>query len=296
MQQYLDLLRYVMDHGDDRVTRPDEGTAEARAVFAREMRFEMANGFPIITTKRMPFRTIAGELLWMISGSSDNADLHKLGIHIWDANANENSEWLVNPNRHGEDDLGRVYGVQWRKWLTADGEEIDQLAEVIERIKTNPVDRRLVVTAWNPGELSLMALPPCHMFFQFFVANGKLSLSMYQRSCDMFLGVPFNITSYALLLEMIAHVTGLETGEFVHILGDAHIYHDHFDAVRTQLRRKTRPLPRLWLNPDITNIDDFPRIVYEAIDAGESHKNAFGRVMRLEGYKSSSGIRARMPV
>jgi len=278
MKQYLEVLRDVLRNGDDRTTRPDEGTAVARALFVREMRFDMSEGFPIITTKRMPFKMVAKELLWMISGSGDNTDLQDMDVHIWDANANENSEWLANPNRKGHNDLGRIYGVQWRHWRRPGG-ELDQLAQVIKRIKATPYDRRHIVTAWNPGEIDQMALPPCHMFYQFFVAKGKLSMFMFQRSCDMFLGVPFNITSYSLLLHIMAQVTGLEPGEFIHTLGDTHIYHEHFDAVREQLRRKPRGLPTLSLNPKITDIDSFTP-----------------DDMVLEGYKPAKNISARMPV
>lgn len=225
-----------------------------RALFNRTMRFNMDEGFPIVTTKKVPFNLVKAELIWLISGSRDVKELQKLGCHIWDGNAYADY-W--KPKAEFDGDLGRIYGVQWRKWRRPDGKEFDQLADVIERIKTKPSDRRLLVTAWNPGELDQMALPPCHMFFQFFVAGGKLSLSMYQRSCDMFLGVPFNISSYSLLLHMAAQVTGLKPGEFIHHLGDTHIYLNHFEQVKTQLAREPMPLPKLWLNPEIKNIDDF---------------------------------------
>ncbi|MEX0916687.1 MAG: thymidylate synthase [Candidatus Spechtbacterales bacterium] len=280
MKQYLDLARDVLENGVD---KPNRTGIDTRAVFGRTMRFDMADGFPIITTKKVPFKIVAGELLWLISGSSDVKELQKLGVHIWDANA-EADYW--KPKAKFDGDLGRVYGVQWRSWQGADGTVVDQLKDVIERIKKDPTDRRLIVTAWNPGELSQMALPPCHMFFQFFVAPstssgqaGKLSLSMYQRSCDMFLGVPFNISSYALLLHMVAQVTGLEAGEFFHILGDTHIYHNHFDQMKEQMSREPYGLPTLKLNPNIKDINAFTMDDIE-----------------LVGYESHPTIKADMAV
>ncbi len=273
MKQYLDLLQEIIDHGVDRPDRTGVGT---RAVFGRMMRFDMADGFPAITTKRLAFNALKAELLWFISGSSDVKDLQKLGCHIWDANA-EADYW--KPKAKFTGDVGRIYGVQWRSWRTTDGPEVDQLADVILRIKKNPSDRRLIVNAWNPGEIGQSALPPCHTFFQFFVADNKLSISMYQRSCDMFLGVPFNIASYALLLHMIARVTGLQAGEFIHMLGDTHIYHNHFDQVREQLSRKPHPLPQLWLNPEVKDIDVF------AMDD-----------IKLVNYRSHPTIKAPMAV
>lgn len=251
MKQYLEVLKEVLETGDERQDRTGVGT---RALFNRTMRFNMDEGFPIVTTKKVPFNLVKAELIWLISGSRDVKELQRLGCHIWDGNAYADY-W--KPKAEFDGDLGRIYGVQWRKWCRPDGKEFDQLADVIERIKIKPSDRRLLVTAWNPGELDQMALPPCHMFFQFFVAGGKLSLSMYQRSCDMFLGVPFNISSYSLLLHMVAQVTGLKPGEFIHHLGDTHIYLNHFEQVKTQLARELMPLPKLWLNPEIKNIDDF---------------------------------------
>ncbi|PIS15908.1 thymidylate synthase [Candidatus Roizmanbacteria bacterium CG09_land_8_20_14_0_10_41_9] len=251
MRQYLNALKYVLKNGNDRIDRTKVGT---RATFGLQMRFKMSDGFPAVTTKKLAFNVMKGELLWFISGSSDNKELNKLGCHIWDANG-EADYW--KPKAKFEGDLGRVYGVQWRDWRSSEGKHMDQLTDVIERIKTNPTDRRLIVTAWNPGELDEMVLPPCHMFYQFFVADNKLSVQMYQRSADMFLGVPFNIASYSLLLHMVAQVTNLVPYEFIHILGDAHIYKNHFDAVKEQLARKPGKLPKLWLNPKITSIYDF---------------------------------------
>lgn len=251
MRQYLDALKDVLENGHDRNDRTGVGT---RASFGIYMRFGMSDGFPALTTKKLAFNVMKGELLWFISGSSDNKELNKLGCYIWDANGAADY-W--KPKAKFEGDLGRVYGVQWRDWRSANGKHIDQLTDVIERIKTNPTDRRLIVTAWNPGELDEMVLPPCHMFFQFFVAGDNLSLQMYQRSADMFLGVPFNIASYSLLLHMVAQVTNLVPYEFIHVLGDAHIYKNHFDVVKEQLTRKPTKLPKLWLNPEITSIHDF---------------------------------------
>lgn len=250
MKQYLDVLKDIYENGDDVEGR----NGKTRKLFAKQMRFNLQDGFPAVTTKKLAFKQVVAELIWFIKGSSDNNELNEMGCHIWDANA-EADYW--KPKAKFDGDLGRVYGVQWRHWQKPDGAEVDQLADVIERIKTNPNDRRLIVSAWNPGELELMALPPCHMMFQFFVANDKLSLHMYQRSCDMFLGVPFNIASYSLLLAMVAQETGLKAHECVLTLGDAHIYHDHFEAVEKQLERTPHPLPQLSLNPEIKSIFDF---------------------------------------
>ena len=252
MKQYLEALNYIINNGTDRPDRTGVGT---RAVFGMQMRYNMSDGFPVVTTKKFAFNTMKAELLWFLSGSSDVKVLQKLGSHIWDANA-EAPYWVKKARFPG--DLGRVYGVQWREWKTFYSDiPRDQIKDVIERIKINPNDRRLIITAWNPEDLERMALPPCHVLSQFFVADGKLSLQMYQRSCDMFLGVPFNITSYSLLLHMVAQVTGLKAGEFIHTLGDTHIYLNHFNQVREQLAREPMSLPKLWLNPDIKNIDDF---------------------------------------
>ncbi|TSC82716.1 MAG: thymidylate synthase [Parcubacteria group bacterium Gr01-1014_19] len=252
MKQYLDTMKDVLENGDP---RPDRTGVGNRASWVRVLRFDFADGFPIVTTKFVPFKLVKAELLWFLTGSSNVKELQALGCHIWDANA-EAPYW--KPKAKFDGDLGRIYGVQWRKWRSYGGIEIDQLGEVIERIKKDPFDRRLVVTAWNPAELGLMALPPCHMIFQFDVSSkGELSLNMVQRSCDMFLGVPFNISSYALLLAMVAQVTGLKPKEVVVTLNNAHIYNNHVDQVREQLDRNPFSLPKLWLNPDVKSIDDF---------------------------------------
>ncbi len=253
MQEYLTVLKDIYENGTDVEGR----NGRTRKLFARQLRFNLENGFPAITTKKLAFKAVKSELLWFIEGSGDDNRLKELNgsdSTIWTANA-EAEYW--KPKAKFVGDLGRIYGVQWRHWQKPNGTEIDQLQEVIDRIKTNPHDRRLIVTAWNPGELDQMALPPCHMFFQFFVANNKLSLHMVQRSCDMFLGVPFNIASYALLLSMVAQATGLKAHECILSLNDVHIYHDHFTAVEEQLTRTPLPLPKLWLNPDIVDINDF---------------------------------------
>lgn len=258
MEQYLSALRQILSDGVDKSDRTGTGT---RALFGMQLRFRMDDGFPLITTKKMPFKSVASELLWFIEGSNDERRLAEI-LHgtraadkqtIWTANANADY-W--KPRARFDGDLGRVYGVQWRSWRS-ESREIDQLAEAIRMIKEDPSSRRIIVNAWNPGELDRMALPPCHTFFQFFVADKKLSLQMYQRSCDMFLGVPFNIASYSLLLHMVAHVCGLQAGEFIHTLGDAHIYNNHIAQVNEQLSRKPLPLPSLWLNPAVKDIDDF---------------------------------------
>lgn len=260
MKQYIDALENVMKNGIDREGR----NGPTRSLFATQMRFNLGDGFPAVTTKRLAFKSVLSELLWFIEGSSDERRLAEI-LHgttnsekktIWTANAKADY-WLERGHSNFEGDLGRVYGVQWRKWTNSTGEVVDQLANVIERIKNDPYDRRLIVSAWNPGELDKMALPPCHRDFQFYVADGKISLHMNQRSCDMFLGVPFNIASYSILLSMVAQVTGLQAGEAVFTFNDAHIYEEHFDAVKEQLDRTPGELPSLWINPEITSIDDF---------------------------------------
>lgn len=275
-KEYLTLLQKILDEGSDREDRTGVGT---RALFGLQMRFNMVDGFPAVTTKKLAFKAVKSELLWFLEGSNDDNRLKALNGSektIWTANA-ESDYWKPKATFPG--DLGRVYGVQWRAWQKPNGGTVDQIKEVIEKIKTNPYDRRLIVTAWNPGELDQMALPPCHMFFQFFVADGKLSLFMHQRSCDMFLGVPFNIASYSLLLHMVAQATNLTPHEFVHSLGDAHIYNNHFDQVKEQLTREPLTPPTLWLNPEVKDIDSF------TMDD-----------IRLENYESHPPIKADMAV
>ncbi|MDD3577155.1 MAG: thymidylate synthase [Halothiobacillus sp.] len=242
MKQYLDLLQKVMEHGVDRGDRTGTGT---RSLFGHQMRFDLEAGFPALTTKKLHLRSIIHELLWFIQGDTNIRYLQENGVRIWD-------EWA-----DAAGNLGPVYGKQWRSWATPDGRTIDQLSQVIHDIKTNPESRRLIVTAWNPADVPNMALPPCHLLFQFYVANGKLSCQLYQRSADIFLGVPFNIASYALLTLMIAQVTDLTPGEFVHTLGDAHIYHNHFEQARTQLERTPGKLPTMRINPERRSIESF---------------------------------------
>ncbi|HNX85501.1 MAG TPA: thymidylate synthase [Bacteroidales bacterium] len=242
MKQYLDLLDHVLNHGVPKEDRTGTGTL---SVFGYQMRFDLQEGFPLLTTKKLHLRSIIHELLWFLQGSSNLRYLHENKVTIWD-------EWA------GQDgELGPVYGVQWRSWPDGSGGSIDQIRQVIDSIRQNPDSRRHIVSAWNVSQLDKMALPPCHILFQFYVAGGKLSCQMYQRSCDIFLGVPFNIASYALLLLMVAKVTGLQPGEFIHTLGDAHIYRNHLEQVRLQLTRKPFPLPMMTLNPDVTDIDNF---------------------------------------
>jgi thymidylate synthase len=261
MKQYLDALKNVLDNGVD---RPDRTGVGSRAVFGIPMRFNMADGFPAVTTKKLAFEAVKAELLWFLSGSSDVKELQKMGCHIWDGNA-EADYW--KPKAKFEGDLGRIYGVQWREWKSPYSDKpIDQISNAIKELKENPNNRRIIVTAWNPAELDMMALPPCHLLFHFFSVNGKLSLLMYQRSCDMFLGVPFNIASYSLLLSMVAQAVGMQASEFVHILGDAHIYLNHFDQVKEQLLRDPLPLPKLWINPEIKDIFDFKMEDIKLID------------------------------
>ena len=242
MKQYLDLLREIMDHGVVRTDRTGVGT---KSIFGHQMRFDLGEGFPLLTTKKVHLKSIIYELLWFISGSTNVRWLQDHKVTIWDEWADENG------------DLGPVYGHQWRSWPATDGRTIDQLSEVTELIRNHPDSRRMIVTAWNPGEIDRMALPPCHCLFQFYVAEGRLSCQLYQRSADTFLGVPFNIASYALLTMMIAQTCGLQPGEFIHTTGDTHIYLNHFDQVREQLSREPRPLPRMVLNPEVKSVFDF---------------------------------------
>ena len=264
MQQYLDLMRHVRDNGVLKGDRTGTGT---RSVFGCQMRFDLGRGFPLLTTKKVHLKSVIYELLWFLRGDSNIAYLQAHGVRIW-------NEWA---DEHG--DLGPVYGRQWRSWPTADGRTIDQISRVVEQIAANPNSRRLIVSAWNVGDVERMALPPCHCFFQFYVAEGRLSCQLYQRSADIFLGVPFNIASYALLTTMVAQVSGLAPGEFVHTFGDAHLYLNHLDQVDEQLQRTPLALPRLHLNPEVKDIFAFR---YEDF--------------RLEGYEAHPHIAAPVAV
>jgi len=277
VKTYLDLMQHVLDHGTKKSDRTGTGTS---SVFGYQMRFDLQQGFPLVTTKKTHLKSIIHELLWFLKGDTHTAYLHEHGVKIWDEWANE------------EGNLGPVYGHQWRNWPTPNGTSIDQISELITQIKSKPNSRRLIVSAWNVADLpdesispqanvarNKMALPPCHAFFQFYVADGKLSCQLYQRSADIFLGVPFNIASYALLTMMIAQVCDLEAGEFIHTLGDAHLYNNHTEQVNTQLARSPYPLPRMKLNPDIKNIFDFS---YDDFT--------------LEGYECHPGIRAPIAI
>lgn len=264
MKAYHDLLEHVLEHGTEKRDRTGTGT---KSVFGYQMRFDLAEGFPLVTTKKVHLKSILHELLWFLKGETNTRYLKENGVSIWD-------EWAS-----AEGDLGPVYGAQWRKWPAPGGKTIDQVAQVIEQIKTNPDSRRLIVSAWNVADIPNMALAPCHAFFQFYVANGRLSCQLYQRSADLFLGVPFNIAGYSALTMMIAQVTGLKLGDFVHTLGDAHIYLNHLEQVRTQLAREHRPLPRLKLNLARSHIDEF---VYEDFT--------------LEGYDPHPGIKAPVAI
>lgn len=253
MKQYLDLMRHVRDHGVVKADRTGTGTV---SVFGYQMRFDLSAGFPLVTTKKLHWRSIIHELLWFLKGDTNIRYLKEHGVSIWDEWADESGE------------LGPVYGYQWRNWPTPDGRHIDQIAQVIAQLKHNPDSRRIIVSAWNVADVDKMALPPCHAFFQFYVAEGKLSCQLYQRSADIFLGVPFNIASYALLTLMVAQVTGLQPGEFIHTLGDAHLYSNHLEQVELQLSREPYPLPQMKLNPAVTNLfdftyDDFELVGYE---------------------------------
>ncbi|MEK9714971.1 MAG: thymidylate synthase [Methylophilaceae bacterium] len=253
MRQYLDLLNHVLEHGDKKEDRTGTGTI---SVFGYQMRFDLSEKFPLLTTKKVHLKSVIHELLWFLKGSTNIGYLKENGVSIWDEWADENG------------DLGPVYGSQWRSWQTSDGRTIDQISNLIENIKSNPDSRRLIVSAWNVGEVDKMKLPPCHCFFQFYVANDKLSCQLYQRSADIFLGVPFNIASYALLTLMIAQVTNLAPGEFVHTLGDAHIYSNHIEQVKQQLSREAKDLPIMKINPHVKDIfsfkyDDFEILNYD---------------------------------
>ncbi len=242
MKQYLELLQHIVDNGVLKEDRTGTGT---RSVFGYQMRFDLSQGFPLLTTKKLHLKSIIHELLWFLKGDTNVRYLQENGVRIW-------NEWA-----DGNGDLGHIYGYQWRSWPDYDGGFIDQISEAIETIRHNPDSRRIIVSAWNVADLKNMNLPPCHAFFQFYVADGRLSLQLYQRSADTFLGVPFNIASYALLLMMTAQVTGLEAGDFVHTLGDAHIYNNHMEQVTEQLSRTPRPLPRMVINPEVKSIFDF---------------------------------------
>jgi thymidylate synthase len=253
VKQYLDLMRRVLDHGVRKEDRTGTGTL---SVFGHQMRFDLGEGFPLVTTKKLHLRSIIHELLWFLRGDTNVAYLRDNGVSIWDEWADDNG------------DLGPIYGYQWRSWPTADGRHVDQISQVLEQLRNNPDSRRIIVSAWNVGELENMALPPCHAFFQFYVANGKLSCQLYQRSADIFLGVPFNIASYALLTLMMAQATGLEPGDLVHTLGDAHLYSNHLEQARTQLQRQPRSLPQMRLNPAVQDLfafrfEDFELLGYE---------------------------------
>jgi thymidylate synthase len=264
MRPYLDLLRHILEHGVEKTDRTGTGTL---SVFGYQMRFDLAVGFPLLTTKKLHLRSILHELLWFLRGDTNVAYLHEHGVTIWDEWADENG------------DLGPIYGAQWRSWPTPDGGHVDQIARVVEQIRANPDSRRHIVSAWNVGELDEMALPPCHALFQFWVGDGRLSCQLYQRSADVFLGVPFNIASYALLTLMMAQVCGLAPGDFVHTLGDAHLYLNHLEQARLQLGREPRPLPAMTLNPARTSLFDF---VYEDFT--------------LSGYEPHPAIKAPIAV
>ena len=253
MQQYHDLMRHGLEHGNDKGDRTGTGT---RSVFGYQMRFDLSEGFPVLTTKKLHLRSIIHELLWFLQGDTNIRYLKENGVSIWD-------EWADE-----EGNLGPVYGYQWRSWPAPDGRHIDQIATVVEQIKTNPNSRRMIVSAWNPALVDDMALPPCHAMFQFYVANGKLSCQLYQRSADIFLGVPFNIASYALLTMMVAQVCGLQAGEFIHTLGDAHLYSNHFEQARLQLSRTPKTLPTMHINPEVKDLfgfkfEDFELLGYD---------------------------------
>lgn len=262
MKQYLDLLTRVLEKGEPRSDRTGTGTL---SLFGHQMRFDLAEGFPVITTKKIHLKSIIHELLWFLTGDTNVRYLQENGVRIWNEWADENG------------DLGHIYGYQWRSWPAPDGKHVDQITNVVREIKDNPQSRRLIVNAWNVGELDKMNLPPCHILFQFYVNNGKLSCQLYQRSADIFLGVPFNIASYALLTMMMAQVTGLKPGEFIHTLGDAHIYNNHLEQVKLQLTREPYPLPQMKINPDVRDIFSFRYEDFELINY-QSHPHIKGEV------------------
>lgn len=262
MRQYLDLMHHVLEHGQDKTDRTGTGT---RSVFGWQMRFNLADGFPMLTTKKLHVRSIIHELLWFLQGDTNIRYLKENGVSIWDDWADENG------------DLGPVYGKQWRRWQAADGREIDQITQLVEGLKKNPDSRRHLVSAWNPADVDNMALPPCHALFQFYVAGGKLSCQLYQRSADIFLGVPFNIASYALLTHMVAQVCGYGVGDFVHTLGDAHLYSNHLEQARLQLSREPRALPQLKINPAVKDLFAF-RFEDFSIEGYDPHPHIAGKV------------------
>lgn len=242
MKQYKKLIQHVLDHGVEKEDRTGTGTL---SLFGHQTRYDLSEGFPLLTTKKIHLKSVIHELLWFLSGDTNTEYLTENGVRIW-------NEWA-----DGEGNLGRIYGKQWREWQRPDGSHVDQISQLVESLKTNPNSRRHIVSAWNPGELDQMALPPCHAFFQFYVADGKLSCQLYQRSADVFLGVPFNIASYSLLTLMLAQVCGYEAGEFIHTLGDVHLYNNHLDQAKLQLSRECRPLPTMKLNPEVTDVFSF---------------------------------------
>ena len=267
MRQYLDLMQRVLDDGVRKSDRTGTGTL---SVFGHQMRFDLQAGFPLVTTKKIHTKSVVGELIWFLRGDTNVRWLQKRGVTIWD-------EWA-----DADGDLGPVYGYQWRSWPTPGGEHVDQIGQVVEQIRSNPDSRRHIVSAWNVADIPSMALAPCHTMFQFYVAEGRLSCQLYQRSADVFLGVPFNIASYALLTHLVAQVAGLEVADFVHTLGDAHLYLNHLDQARTQLAREPRALPELWIDPAITSVDDFAHMEIEQV--------------KLSGYDPHPGIRAPIAV
>jgi len=291
--QYLGLLRKALTSGDQRLDRTGVGTC---AIFGEVMRFDLTVGFPAVTTKRLAFRSVVAELLWFLAGSSDINDLHTLGVHIWDGNALADY-WIDRARFPG--DAGRNYGQQWRDWLAPDGQHVDQLHDTIRLIRNEPASRRMLVLAWNPGELEQTSLPACHALFQFFVAETKLSLMMYQRSCDLLLGVPFNMAQYALLLHLIAREVELQAHEFIHVLADAHVYNNHADAAREQVERKPYPAPNLWLDPAVRSVDDAVERYHEIVaraKSGEPPGPLLDGFAKLQNYQYHPQIKAKMAV